>query len=99
MEDPEQYEADVRKICGTYAAHIARTIDSDPDAPWIFVLDQLNTHKSEALVRLVAERCGIEDALGVINPFRACSSRRSQNSSVPCFIFRAKAQSPQRRLS
>ena len=29
------------------------------------MLDQLNTHKSEALVRLVAERCGIEDDLGV----------------------------------
>lgn len=48
-----------------FTVHIARTIDSDPDAPWIFVLDQLNTHKSEALVRLVAERCGIEDDLGV----------------------------------
>ena len=144
MEDPEQYEADVRKICGTYAetprlhqegthvistdektgiqalervhptkptrpglteriefeykrhgtlcltanfdvatgesilptialtrteedfaAHIARTIDSDPGAPWIFVLDQLNTHKSETLVRLVAERCGMDDDLGI----------------------------------
>ena len=48
-----------------FAVHVARTIDSDRDAPWIFVLDQLNTHKSEALVRLVAERCGIEDDLGV----------------------------------
>ena len=48
-----------------FAAHIARTIDSDPDAPWIFVLDQLNTHKSEALVRLVAQRCGIDDDLGI----------------------------------
>jgi len=47
-----------------FAAHIERTIDTDPDATWIFVLDQLNTHKSEALVRLVAERCGIEDDLG-----------------------------------
>lgn len=36
----------------------------DPDATWIFVLDQLNTHKSEALVRLVAERCRIADDLG-----------------------------------
>jgi len=44
--------------------HIARTIDLDPDAPWVFVSDQLNTHKSEGLVRLVAERCGIDDALG-----------------------------------
>lgn len=48
-----------------FAAHIERTIDTDPDATWIFVLDQLNTHKSEALVRFVAERCRIEDDLGV----------------------------------
>lgn len=48
-----------------FAAHIARTIDSDPDVTWVFVLDQLNTHKSEALVRLVAERCGIDNDLGV----------------------------------
>lgn len=48
-----------------FAAHIGRTIDTDPDVTWVFVLDQLNTHKSEALVRLVAERCGIEDDLGI----------------------------------
>ncbi len=48
-----------------FAAHIAQTIDTDPDATWIFVMDQLNTHKSEALVRLVAERCDIDDDLGV----------------------------------
>ena len=43
-----------------FAAHIGQTIDTDPDGTWIFVLDQLNTHKSESLVRLVAERCGID---------------------------------------
>ncbi len=48
-----------------FAAHIERVIDTDPDATWIFVLDQLNTHKSEALVRLVAERCGVGDSLGL----------------------------------
>ena len=48
-----------------FAAHIERTIATDPGATWIFVLDQLNTHKSEALVRLVAEHCGIHDDLGV----------------------------------
>lgn len=48
-----------------FAAHVTRTIDLDPEAQWIFVLDQLNTHKSEALVRLVAERCGVKDDLGV----------------------------------
>jgi hypothetical protein len=49
---------------GDFAAHIERTINTDPDARWVFVVDQLNTHKSEALVRLVGHRCGIEDDLG-----------------------------------
>lgn len=48
-----------------FAAHIAQTIDTDPNGTWVFVLDQLNTHKSESLVRLVAERCGIDDNLGI----------------------------------
>ena len=48
-----------------FAAHIERTMNTDPDGTWIFVLDQLNTHKSEALVRLVAHHCGGEDELGI----------------------------------
>ena len=48
-----------------FEAHIRQTIDIDPDAEWVFILDQLNTHKSESLVRLVAELCQIEDPLGV----------------------------------
>jgi hypothetical protein len=48
-----------------FAAHIERSIDTDPDAEWIFIVDQLNTHKSESLVRLVADRCGIDCDLGV----------------------------------
>ncbi len=54
---PTRTEAD-------FAAHIGRTIDTDPEAVWLFVTDQLNTHQSETLVRLVAERCGITDDLG-----------------------------------
>jgi len=48
-----------------FAEHVKRTIDTDPQARWIFVADQLNTHKSEALVRLVAEQCGLEEDLGI----------------------------------
>lgn len=48
-----------------FVAHIAQTVDLDADAPWTFVMDQLNTHKSEGLVRFVADRCGIDDDLGV----------------------------------
>jgi transposase len=54
---PTRTEAD-------FAAHIAHTIDTDPEGVWLFVADQLNIHQSESLVRLVAERCGIPDALG-----------------------------------
>ena len=55
---PTRTEAD-------FAAHIARTLDTDPEAVWIFVTDQLNIHQSESLVRLVAERCGLNDELSV----------------------------------
>ena len=48
-----------------FALHIKQTINTDPDAEWIFVTDQLNTHQSETLVRLVAEQCAIPDDLGI----------------------------------
>ena len=48
-----------------FASHLRATIDSDPQAQWIFVMDQLNIHKSETLVRLVAETCELDMELGV----------------------------------
>lgn len=48
-----------------FAEHIKRTVKIDPQAKWVFVMDQLNTHKSEALVRLVAEQCVLKDDLGI----------------------------------
>jgi len=47
-----------------FVAHIARTVDTDPAAEWVFVVDCLNTHLSEGLVNFVAERCGVPGALG-----------------------------------
>jgi putative transposase len=47
-----------------FAGPIAQTIATDPAASWLFLVDQLNMHKSEALVRLVAEACGIQEDLG-----------------------------------
>jgi putative transposase len=55
---PTRTEAD-------FAAHIAQTIATDPNAEWVFITDQLNTHQSESLVRLVAEREGYTGDLGV----------------------------------
>ncbi len=53
------------RTAADFAAHIAQAIDTDPDAPWLFLADNLNTHQSEALVRLVATRCALPDDLGV----------------------------------
>ena len=55
---PTRTEAD-------FAAHVAGVVETAPADAWIFVCDQLNTHKSEALVRLVAAREGRGEELGV----------------------------------
>ena len=39
-------------------------VETDPGASWTFVCDGLNTHKSESLVRFVAEQCCAEEELG-----------------------------------
>jgi transposase len=48
-------------------AHIERLVKSDPTATkWHLMMDNLNTHQSEALVRWVAKREGIDETtLGV----------------------------------
>lgn len=48
-----------------YLAHIEGVIGSDPNAmKWHFVVDNLNIHQGESLVRLVARLSGVEDELG-----------------------------------
>src|SRR6266704_7150085 len=49
-----------------FLAHIRCTVESDPNATqWHVVVDNLNTHCSESLVRYVAETSGIRDDLGI----------------------------------
>ncbi|HEY9299369.1 MAG TPA: transposase [Phormidium sp.] len=48
-----------------FANHIANTIETDRDGKWIFLVDQLNIHKSASLVRLVAACCQIDTDLGI----------------------------------
>jgi len=48
-----------------FAKHINRTIQIAPEANWIVVLDNLNTHSGEPVVRLIADLLGIDqEALG-----------------------------------
>jgi len=48
-----------------FVAHVKMTVDTDSEAGWVFVVDQLDTHMSEGLVRLVASRCNIDVDLGI----------------------------------
>lgn len=48
-----------------FVAHIEQTVVQDPAGVWVFIVDQLNIHRSESLVRFVAQACGIEEDLGV----------------------------------
>jgi hypothetical protein len=55
---PTRTEAD-------FAAHVAQTVAADPDAAYLFLVDQLNPHQSESLVRLVAQAEDYPGDLGV----------------------------------
>jgi len=47
-----------------FLEHIKKTVFADPEGNWIFIMDQLNTHKSESLVRFIAQQCNIDKELG-----------------------------------
>jgi transposase len=55
---PRRTEAD-------FLAHIQQTVALAPQDPWLFIVDNLNTHQSASLVEWVAHPCGIEADLGV----------------------------------
>jgi len=49
---------------GDFVHHVTQTVATDPAASWVFVVDNLNIHASESLVKSVANTCGIEQDLG-----------------------------------
>lgn len=71
---PTRTEAD-------FVEHVRRTVQSDPTATqWHFVVDNLDIHRSESLVRYVAERDGIEQDLGVKYVWGVLRSRASRSA-------------------
>jgi transposase len=47
-----------------FASHIEQTVATDPEGSWVFVVDNLNIHCSESLVKLVAEASDVSRDLG-----------------------------------
>jgi len=83
---PTRTEAD-------FAAHIEATIATDADARWIFVADQLDTHRSATLVELVARHCGIEEPLGIKGKSGILKSKQTRRAFLQdpshqiCFVY------------
>ena len=72
---PTRTEAD-------FAEHIKAVIATAPKDDWIFIADQLNTHKSETLVRLVAAQCDLNLELGE----KGCSGILASMESRAAFL-------------
>ena len=69
-----------RRTNEDFACHIGQTIATDPDGGWVFVVDQLNIHQSEALVKLVAKELEIElemDRKGSLKNLKSMAQRRA----------------------
>src|SRR5580692_852186 len=47
-----------------FVLHVAQTVATDLQASWVFVMDNLNIHCSESLVKWVAESCDLPQDLG-----------------------------------
>jgi transposase len=82
-----------------FVEHIARTVATDPEAGWVFVVDNLNIHSSEMLARFVAKACGIEEPLGRKNVrgiLKSVASRQaflSEKSHRIRFVYTPKHSS------
>lgn len=89
---PTRTEAD-------FAGHIEQTVAADPEGSWVFVVDNLNIHCSESLVKLVAESCEVPTALGqkgVRGVLKSMASRQaflSQPSHRIRFVYLPKHSS------
>jgi transposase len=82
-----------------FAGHIERTVAADPAGSWVFVVDNLNIHGSESLVKLVAEACEVATDLGkkgVRGVLKSVASRQaflSESSHRIRFVYLPKHSS------
>ena len=82
-----------------FVNHISRTVALDPDAAWIFIVDNLNIHVSEALVRFVADLCdpqldiGIKGRSGILRSMATRMDFLTDNQHRIRFVYTPKRAS------
>jgi transposase len=82
-----------------FVRHIEQTVATDRDGSWVFVVDNLNIHGSEGLVKLVAGACEIPTDLGkkgVRGVLKSVASRQaflSESSHRIRFVYLPKHSS------
>lgn len=80
-----------------FAWHIHNTVQTDPDAGWVFVLDNLNVHCSATLVGYVAQLEGIDNSTlgkkghsGILKSMESRKSFLSDRSHRVRFVYLPK---------
>jgi transposase len=83
-----------------FCQHIRQTVATDAQAGWVFVVDNLNTHCSESLVRYVARLEGIEastlgqkDKAGILKSMASRQAFLSDRSHRIRFVYLPKHSS------
>jgi transposase len=75
-----------------FVLHIAQTVATDPNVPWVFVADCLNVHQSAGLVEWVAKTCELDQPLGKKRETR----HPGIASHAACVLVRPDASHPLR---
>lgn len=78
-----------------FLLHIQGTVATAPQAGWVFVVDNLNTHCSESLVRWVAQLEGVEDLgekgnQGILHNMQSRSAFLSDPAHRVRFVYTPK---------
>ena len=83
-----------------FAHHIEQTIATDPEACWVFIVDNLNTHCGEDLVRTVARKLGIDEAIlgkarksGILKTMKTRRAFLSDKTHAIRFVYLPKHSS------
>ena len=80
-----------------FQAHVEQTVNTDPLAGWVFLVDNLDTNQSESLVWYVAEACGMRQRRGM--PARRPASMSVRRSPIRMLAERSSCNSSRARRS